>query len=386
VGGGGSGGSGGSGGGDSSGDSRRDHLTNEITSTQQEIAAIDRTMSEKQAALSLLKEEQKGVREKKMEGHRVVTVLPGEVRRRLDSKKREREVVQRRLDRSTQAEQAARRGVWVRAVEAYMGGMVAGLGWGEGLLSAQVRVAAAAHCCGVLSDALAAAAEGVAEAKAGLEGYVRRVGAAEGRLAKCKAEYQNADARLTQKKTEMGKDALGRLYKSACEAFPPMDEGFLGHLEERMEDLKGAIDGSVDNPEVLVREAQVRHHAEATLGEINTAEGQLAHHAASCQERLSEWVENVRNVGHKLNTHFGEGMGGLRYTGEVHLVQNGLICDYEVRLMVSFRRESGMVELTGTRQSGGERAVSTVMYLMALQRMTRAPFRVVDEVNQGEWG
>jgi hypothetical protein len=39
--------------------------------------------------------------------------------------------------------------------------------------------------------------------------------------------------------------------------------------------------------------------------------------------------------------------------------------------------------LDGNRHSGGERAVSTIMYLMALQELTSAPFRVVDEINQG---
>jgi hypothetical protein len=39
--------------------------------------------------------------------------------------------------------------------------------------------------------------------------------------------------------------------------------------------------------------------------------------------------------------------------------------------------------LDSHRQSGGERAVSTIFYLMALQALARAPFRVVDEINQG---
>lgn len=39
--------------------------------------------------------------------------------------------------------------------------------------------------------------------------------------------------------------------------------------------------------------------------------------------------------------------------------------------------------LTSQRQSGGERAVSTIFYLMALQGLARSPFRVVDEINQG---
>lgn len=39
--------------------------------------------------------------------------------------------------------------------------------------------------------------------------------------------------------------------------------------------------------------------------------------------------------------------------------------------------------LDSHRQSGGERAVSTIFYLMALQSLARAPFRLVDEINQG---
>lgn len=39
--------------------------------------------------------------------------------------------------------------------------------------------------------------------------------------------------------------------------------------------------------------------------------------------------------------------------------------------------------LDSQRQSGGERAVSTAFYLMALQDLARSPFRVVDEINQG---
>jgi chromosome segregation ATPase len=39
--------------------------------------------------------------------------------------------------------------------------------------------------------------------------------------------------------------------------------------------------------------------------------------------------------------------------------------------------------LDAHRQSGGERAVSTIFYLMALQDLAQSPFRVVDEINQG---
>jgi len=39
--------------------------------------------------------------------------------------------------------------------------------------------------------------------------------------------------------------------------------------------------------------------------------------------------------------------------------------------------------LSAQVHSGGERSVSTIMYLMALQNMMVSPFRCVDEINQG---
>lgn len=47
------------------------------------------------------------------------------------------------------------------------------------------------------------------------------------------------------------------------------------------------------------------------------------------------------------------------------------------------RESEPLTLLDSHRQSGGERAVSTIFYLMSLQSLTRSPFRVVDEINQG---
>ncbi len=55
---------------------------------------------------------------------------------------------------------------------------------------------------------------------------------------------------------------------------------------------------------------------------------------------------------------------------------------FGVEIRVKFREEESLQILNAQRQSGGERSVSTMMYLMALQDITRCPFRVVDEINQ----
>lgn len=63
---------------------------------------------------------------------------------------------------------------------------------------------------------------------------------------------------------------------------------------------------------------------------------------------------------------------------------NGLdFANWAIHISVKFRDSEPLSLLDSHRQSGGERAVSTIFYLMALQSLSRAPFRVVDEINQG---
>lgn len=55
---------------------------------------------------------------------------------------------------------------------------------------------------------------------------------------------------------------------------------------------------------------------------------------------------------------------------------------YGIRIRVKFHSNTHLHELTLHHQSGGERSVSTMLYLMSLQELNRCPFRVVDEINQ----
>ena len=52
-------------------------------------------------------------------------------------------------------------------------------------------------------------------------------------------------------------------------------------------------------------------------------------------------------------------------------------------IRVKYRDNEELQELSAYHQSGGERSVATVIYMMALQELTKVPFRCIDEVNQG---
>lgn len=62
---------------------------------------------------------------------------------------------------------------------------------------------------------------------------------------------------------------------------------------------------------------------------------------------------------------------------------HGNFKDWGIEIRVSFREGHKLQVLSARVQSGGERSVSTIMYLMALQGMMVSPFRCVDEINQG---
>ena len=49
---------------------------------------------------------------------------------------------------------------------------------------------------------------------------------------------------------------------------------------------------------------------------------------------------------------------------------------------MKYRDTEQLRELTSSYQSGGERSVATMLFLMSLQKLTKVPFRCVDEINQ----
>ena len=55
---------------------------------------------------------------------------------------------------------------------------------------------------------------------------------------------------------------------------------------------------------------------------------------------------------------------------------------YGISVFVRYRDEEATAELDYNKHSGCERSVATMIYIIALQKLTAVPFRVVDEINQ----
>ncbi|XP_056379046.1 structural maintenance of chromosomes protein 5 isoform X2 [Hyla sarda] len=98
-----------------------------------------------------------------------------------------------------------------------------------------------------------------------------------------------------------------------------------------------------------------------------------------------DWLVPLKQLVEKINEQFSSFFRSMQCVGEVDLhTENEEDYDkYGIRIRVKFRSSTQLHELTPHHQSGGERSVSTMLYLMALQELNRCPFRVVDEINQG---
>ena len=96
------------------------------------------------------------------------------------------------------------------------------------------------------------------------------------------------------------------------------------------------------------------------------------------------WEPKLDKLVKRISDCFSYNMGHIQCAGEVSVHKDEDDFDaWAIAIRVKFREHEPLTQLDSHRQSGGERAVSTIFYLMSLQSLTRSPFRVVDEINQG---
>lgn len=157
-------------------------------------------------------------------------------------------------------------------------------------------------------------------------------------------------------------------------------------LQEELNQVQAVLQSSDDN----LGESTVRRH-EKRQQEINELQDKIAD-LEKMSERLygeiesirSHWQPELEKIVATISEAFSDAFKRINCRGEVRLGHTDQpFSDWSIDIMVSFREGTDLQVLTHQLQSGGERAVSTIFYLISLQRITKSPFRVVDEINQG---
>lgn len=97
----------------------------------------------------------------------------------------------------------------------------------------------------------------------------------------------------------------------------------------------------------------------------------------------SKWEPKLRKVVAEVSKRFSKAFDDLGLAGELRIGEDEDFEKWKLEIMVKFRNNEELAPLSGHHQSGGEKALSTIMYVMSLLQLSRSPFTLVDEINQG---
>jgi structural maintenance of chromosomes protein 5 len=197
--------------------------------------------------------------------------------------------------------------------------------------------------------------------------------------------------------------------KEEAERVAPLvdEDGNETPLKARLEDLEVSdmteVDAAIEDAEKILKQYQANPeiivHYEKLKDEIEILEAELAEFADTREKSIKmltdlrkDWETRLTEYIHKINALFTSYMAEMGCTGEVSLTKGAQLesegsknnfKDWGLEIRVSFREGCKAEVLSAQRHSGGERSVSTILYLMSLQHLMVAPFRCVDEINQG---
>lgn len=228
------------------------------------------------------------------------------------------------------------------------------------------------------------------EAKSDFEGLRDRNASIVQRLereAKTIADLDTAKQRAKQE----GVDARERLMRE-CENLEERRDHLIDLASEKtpdeIQDEIRAEDAKLElihaaNPNVL-RDFEKRASEIARLQQrLEALQGKGDDRMRQITKLRSKWEPKLEELVSKINDAFSYNFEQINCAGEVRIHKDEDFDLWALDIMVKFRENETLQQLNQHRQSGGERAVSTIFYLMALQSMAQSPFRVVDEINQG---
>lgn len=105
------------------------------------------------------------------------------------------------------------------------------------------------------------------------------------------------------------------------------------------------------------------------------------------EERIKKisgpWERELDEMVNQISAAFQKNFITVASDGQVQIVKGERYKSWKLEILVKFRENSELKVLDHQLQSGGERAVSTIFFIMSLQGLTNAPIRIVDEINQG---
>ncbi|KAF4035864.1 RecF/RecN/SMC N terminal domain [Phytophthora infestans] len=181
--------------------------------------------------------------------------------------------------------------------------------------------------------------------------------------------------------------------KRKAEEEAPWDdyEERFSQLPDDLDELLGKIENNKAALECFRGDRTIRELYERVRDEIRDDEVHLADlesFVTDGEDKINgikgKWHADLKDVVEHIDTSFREFFKDIGCVGEILLDdEDPDVAKWGIQRRAQFRKNTKLSTMTAEEQSGGEKSVGTIMYLMALQSLTKCPFRVVDEINQG---
>jgi len=159
----------------------------------------------------------------------------------------------------------------------------------------------------------------------------------------------------------------------------------LDEIRNQLERVTADLEVSVGiNPQIVERYNRYLKELDEVKATVSSQEKKVNRLRQSINQILAQFDPSLDRLVKVVSDRFAAAFEKVGCTGEVVVVRDERGFEYwGMRVLTSFRNTEALQALSGTLQSGGERSLATVTYLMSLSEMARTPFSLVDEINQG---
>lgn len=135
-----------------------------------------------------------------------------------------------------------------------------------------------------------------------------------------------------------------------------------------IEEEETAAANITHNPQVIRLYEQRKREIESKTKELETLLNTVNNGQEKIEKIKVDWLQKLQNLTDKVNARFSHYMRQMEVEGAVKLATaEDNFRQYGLEISVAFRKNQKMSILSANVQSGGERSVSTILYLMALQ-------------------
>ncbi|KAF9209114.1 Structural maintenance of chromosomes protein 5 [Haplosporangium sp. Z 27] len=206
----------------------------------------------------------------------------------------------------------------------------------------------------------------------------------EDRYADANERYDEVKARAKMI-LDKAKEEYNTLQSEDIPEFQALGKGVpLEQLEDDLAAEQAKIDSHyTPNQSVIDKYEQRKGEIQSAKEKVEAKQRKMSKISSEIEAVRGPWYTKLRTLIDRISKGFSESFEKIGCAGEVKLGEHEDYDKWCIEILVKFRDEEKLQKLTGQRQSGGERSVSTIMYLMALQSLSNVSFRVVDEINQG---